>query len=588
MAPNPGKHRYAANKMPQFLPSFTVIIVCCNAASLIRETMWSVKRQLYPSRCVVIDLGSVDNTVEIANSLLDVDDALIRAENQNRYAGINKAVSLATSDALVVLDPSDYFSHARVLWIVAKSLSDEHTDAAYGDAVVLPQNAADTVDQYREGALKGGRGSLERALPRHAGLFVKTRVYEELGGFRSDMGDAAEQELLERFFLRYRIKTAYVPHPLIIKRSSSAVSRNRGAARRFIFPVKTPFCGSACLRRIGKGTMPMAAHGVLESSRKTSCAPWLDNDWPTPLAKTDAAATKHRQADSDATNTPTNPDKISSPNKERLFVVTVNYQDEDAVVRLAQSLAQCDIVAKLIVVDHSPTPKLEPWETTFPIEIIRQPNRGYAAGVNRGLRAIDQLEAVALVCNPDVEILTPETLAEAVKALKDNAEWGCLIPAQVDGHSNPIIACRRFYTWKSLLQSRIPFMRKNPHVYRRAHFYLDRDLTQSFDADWGNASSMFLKLSLFPYPICFDERFFLYFEDVDICAQMHIHGYSVRYYPKVVIRHHEQRQSHKDWFLFTTHVKSLLRFVLKYHGLPQPSDLQGKSVAPLTRGNLDE
>lgn len=323
---------------------------------------------------------------------------------------------------------------------------------------------------------------------------------------------------------------------------------------------------------------------------KVSFAPSLDDDWPIPDAKSKAVsqpqeAKKSRRIHEGKTS---GMPVQAGPRKDGLYVVTVNYQNEDAIEKLVQSLEQCDNIEKLIVVDHSPLPKLKLRETSFPIEMIQQPNRGYGAGINRGLQAIDTPDAVALVCNPDIEVMTPQTLAEAVRALKDNPHWGCLIPAQVDGDSNTIPVCRRFYTWKSLIKSRIWFMRRNPHIYRREHFYLERDLTQDFDVDWGNASSMFLKLSLFPYPICFDERFFLYFEDVDICAQMHVHGLSVHYYPRVVFRHYEQRQSHRDLFFLAMHVKSLLHFLVKYRGLPQAVDLRGKKATPLTECSRDE
>lgn len=281
------------------------------------------------------------------------------------------------------------------------------------------------------------------------------------------------------------------------------------------------------------------------------------------------------------------PPKTPSRN-EHLYVVTVNYKNNAGVENLVRSLEQSAIIQKLIVIDHSPCPSLRIPKTSFPVEVIEQPNRGYGAGINRGLRAVDQADAIVLVCNPDIEILTPESLPEAVNALREHHDWGCLVPAQVDRNSGTIPVCRRFYTWKSLLQSRIGFMKRNPHIYRREHFYLDRDLTQSFDVEWANASSLFLKLSLFPHPICFDERFFLYFEDVDICAQMHIHGYTIRYYPRVVIKHIQQRESHGNLLSFGIHVRSLIRFIIKYRGLPKAMDLQTKTAAPLTRRNLDE
>ena len=79
---------------------------------------------------------------------------------------------------------------------------------------------------------------------------------------------------------------------------------------------------------------------------------------------------------------------------------------------------------------------------------------------------------------------------------------------------------------------------------------------------------MFLRGSLFPHPLFFDERFFLYFEDVDLCTQIHKQGFSVLHYPNVVIKHHEQRRSAQNIHHLALHTSSMLKYILKYRGLP--------------------
>jgi GT2 family glycosyltransferase len=273
----------------------------------------------------------------------------------------------------------------------------------------------------------------------------------------------------------------------------------------------------------------------------------------------------------------------SRGNKRNLFVITVNYETPHHIENLVRSLERCDIIKKLIVVDHSYHSVCEPKSSLFPIQVIRQANRGYGAGINRGMRAVDEHDAIVFICNPDIEIVTPATMAEAVQELESNPHLACIVPSQIDNASNMILICRKFYTWQSLIQSGIGFMRRKPHMYRRTHFYMDEDLTESFDVDWGGGSSLFVKCSLFPDPLSFDEGFFLYFEDVDFFAQVHVHGYSVRYCPSVVVRHHEQKRSHKNVYFWFMHVKSLLRFIVKYRGLPQADDLRRQNPSPLTR-----
>lgn len=103
---------------------------------------------------------------------------------------------------------------------------------------------------------------------------------------------------------------------------------------------------------------------------------------------------------------------------------------------------------------------------------------------------------------------------------------------------------------------------------------MDLDLSESFQVDWSSGSALFLRSSLFPYPLSFDERFFVYFEDVDLCAQIHRQGLSIVYYPKMVCIHKEQRESAQRARFLRMHIASLMKYIHKYHGLPQAVDLR--------------
>jgi GT2 family glycosyltransferase len=58
----------------------------------------------------------------------------------------------------------------------------------------------------------------------------------------------------------------------------------------------------------------------------------------------------------------------------------------------------------------------------------------------------------------------------------------------------------------------------------------------------------------------FDERYFLYYEDVDLCARMRLGGYDIRLCPNAKVIHEARRQSHRDLRYFRWHLASILRF----------------------------
>jgi GT2 family glycosyltransferase len=78
--------------------------------------------------------------------------------------------------------------------------------------------------------------------------------------------------------------------------------------------------------------------------------------------------------------------------------------------------------------------------------------------------------------------------------------------------------------------------------------------------DW--VGGMFM---LFPSPVFqelngFDENYFLYYEDVDICARMSLAGFLVALCPDSRVVHHAQRNSHRNMKYLRWHLTSMLRF----------------------------
>jgi len=58
----------------------------------------------------------------------------------------------------------------------------------------------------------------------------------------------------------------------------------------------------------------------------------------------------------------------------------------------------------------------------------------------------------------------------------------------------------------------------------------------------------------------FDERYFLYYEDVDLCARLRVSGHVVRFCPNARVVHEARRQSHRSLRYLRWHITSMLRF----------------------------
>ena len=78
--------------------------------------------------------------------------------------------------------------------------------------------------------------------------------------------------------------------------------------------------------------------------------------------------------------------------------------------------------------------------------------------------------------------------------------------------------------------------------------------------DWVGGMFMLFPRDIFKQLSGFDQRFFLYYEDVDLCARLRLLGYEVALCPAAKVIHHAHRSSHRSFMFFRWHLTSMLRF----------------------------
>jgi GT2 family glycosyltransferase len=83
----------------------------------------------------------------------------------------------------------------------------------------------------------------------------------------------------------------------------------------------------------------------------------------------------------------------------------------------------------------------------------------------------------------------------------------------------------------------------------------------------------------------FDERFFLYFEDVDLCLRLHRAGWKVIYNPAAVMTHQHRRDSAQAGVSWAQlyHLSSLMKFLWKYRFQPGPDVLPATGLSARPR-----
>lgn len=180
------------------------------------------------------------------------------------------------------------------------------------------------------------------------------------------------------------------------------------------------------------------------------------------------------------------------------------------------------------------------------LTIIRnQAPRGFAANHNAALRRA-RGRWVAVI-DPDLR-LRADPFPELAVALEDPV---CGITSTIVCDELGAVSdhARRAPTAFELLRRRV---RCGPRMY-------DHSLTRAIDVDWIAGLFMAMRVDTFRQLEGFDERFFMYCEDVDLCLRAWNAGLAVRVVPAAAATHQARRRTLKNPRHFLWHCRSLLR-----------------------------
>lgn len=151
------------------------------------------------------------------------------------------------------------------------------------------------------------------------------------------------------------------------------------------------------------------------------------------------------------------------------------------------------------------------------------------------------------VLNPDIR-LVGDPFPTLVTCLKDPL-LGVVAPLVLGADGTPEDSARRF-------PSPVRILRKMLGASNPDYVLKDAPL----HPDWVGGMFMLYPLHVFERLGGFDEKYFLYYEDVDICARLRLLGYEVAVCPHAKIIHHAQRSSHQSVRYARWHLTSMMRF----------------------------
>lgn len=189
-------------------------------------------------------------------------------------------------------------------------------------------------------------------------------------------------------------------------------------------------------------------------------------------------------------------------------------------------------------------------------------NVGYGAGANRGIAALGDSEYV-LVCNPDLQI-HPGAVEALAAVLDAEPSWAVVGPRIVtpDGETYPSV--RRFPSMVDAAGHALLALFQPDNPFSRRYRPLDAGGDALAVADWVSGACFLARRSAMEELGGFDESYFMFAEDMDLCWRAHRAGWGVGAQPVAVVTHTEgvSRRSH-PYRMLVAHHRSAFRFAVR-------------------------
>ena len=203
---------------------------------------------------------------------------------------------------------------------------------------------------------------------------------------------------------------------------------------------------------------------------------------------------------------------------------------------------------RLLVTENIPEdPALPAAHYPFPIDVIRnvQP-KGFGANHNAALALAG--DGIFVVINPDIR-LNADPFPELIALVADHSV-GVAAPVVMDPDSLEEDHARGFPSVFTLIAKLFGYRPRTTRLPGQSTYF----------PDWVAGMFMTFRADTIRSVGGFDERYFLYYEDVDLCARLREKGFEIAVCTKVAVIHTARRDSRKNPRFALWHLRSALRF----------------------------
>lgn len=225
-----------------------------------------------------------------------------------------------------------------------------------------------------------------------------------------------------------------------------------------------------------------------------------------------------------------------------------------------KSFLSTELSARLIIVDNSPSREAEkeiPQDDRIEYHFMGE-NVGFGKGHNYAIQLIKEQTPYHLVLNPDVEF-SKGVLETLIDFLGQEPKAGVVSPTVYEPNEEGERAdsCRELPSPFTLINRRLRHSSAKD-------LYLKKTSDKPFSSPWISGCFMLFRTEAIEEVGLFDDRYFMYFEDVDLSRRIHNKGWKVMCMPTVSICHVAHRESSHSTGLLKIHLASAIKYFNKW------------------------
>jgi GT2 family glycosyltransferase len=228
---------------------------------------------------------------------------------------------------------------------------------------------------------------------------------------------------------------------------------------------------------------------------------------------------------------------------------------------LIECLRKSTIVSQVFLIDNSPSenPVLKTLSTSYH---YTGKNLGYGAAHNIAIRqTLEQGLPYHLVINPDISF-EPAILSKIEDFMNNNSDIGLLMPKILYPTGEIQYLCKLIPTPFDLIIRR--FLPKSWTQRRIEKFELHSSgYNEVMNVPYLSGCFMFLRTEALRQVGLFDERFFMYPEDIDLSRRIHRQFRTV-FYPYATIIHHHAHSSYIESKMLFVHIQNMIKYFNKW------------------------